>query len=317
MAGCLYDPNAISERWLRFIDEIMDGSEEDSVYLQKLGGYFLWGKRPEQIIQFFKGDGGDGKSVFVETIRKLLGDYQITLPALSLSSKNPSSIPNDIARISGARLVAVSELPKAMHLNTQLVKGISGGDTMTARFLHQEFFDFEPEAVLLVVTNFYPFGNIEDEAYFRRLRILRFPRNFSDGAPDLHLRERLATELPGILNWAIQGYNLYRSEGLSPTTSMCNELQQYQRFTDPIDGFFETSIEVTNVTANFIPTDELLDAAQKFGRQEDRDSIHKTDLVRYMRSRGFNRVQRRDGRARVRGYSGIKVVEYKEDNLPF
>ena len=204
-----------------------------------------------------------------------------------------------------------------MHLNTQLVKGISGGDTMTARFLHQEFFDFEPEAVLLVVTNFYPFGNIEDEAYFRRLRILRFPRNFSDGAPDLHLRERLATELPGILNWAIQGYNLYRSEGLSPTTSMCNELQQYQRFTDPLDGFFETSIEVTNVTANFIPTDELLDAAQKFGRQEDRDSIHKTDLVRYMRSRGFNRVQRRDGRARVRGYSGIKVVEYKEDNLPF
>ena len=103
------------------------------------------------------GEGGDGKSVLLETIRNLLGDYQITLSASTFSVKNTGSIPNDVARLAGSRFAGVSELPKGLYVNTQLMKGISGGDTISARFLHQEFFDFKPEALLLFVTNFYPF----------------------------------------------------------------------------------------------------------------------------------------------------------------
>ena len=95
------------------------------------------------------------------------------------------------------------------------MKGISGGDTISARFLHQEFFDFKPEALLLFVTNFYPFIDVEDKAFLRRVRILKFPKNFSETTPDLFLREKLKHELSGILNWAIEGYRNYKSQGLN------------------------------------------------------------------------------------------------------
>ena len=122
---------------------------------------------------------------------------------------------NDIARIANTRLVAISELPKGLHVNTQLVKGISGGDTLSARFLHQEFFDFEPQALLLINTNFYPYCNVEDKAYFRRLRILRFPVNFSEDGADLHLRDKLVLELPGIFSCVLTDVSItsYGDEG--------------------------------------------------------------------------------------------------------
>lgn len=110
------------------------------------------------------------------------------------------------------------------------MKGISGGDTLSARFLHQEFFDFEPEAVLLFVTNFYPFIDVEDKAFLRRVRLLRFPKNFSENQPDLRLPEKLAKELPGVINWALQGFQLYQCEGLVPTASMIEELRRYNKF---------------------------------------------------------------------------------------
>ena len=119
------------------------------------------------------------------------------------------------------------------------MKGISGGDTISARFLHQEFFDFKPEALLLFITNFYPFIDVEDKAFLRRVRILKFPKNFSENSPDLHLQEKINQELSGILNWAIEGYRLYKKEGLCPSPNMLEALENYKKFIDPLDGFFE------------------------------------------------------------------------------
>ena len=263
------------------------------------------------------GDGGDGKSVFLETVRKALGDYQITLSATTFSAKNPASIPNDVARLSGARFAGVSELPKGLHVNTQLMKGISGGDTLSARFLHQEFFDFEPEAVLLFVTNFYPFIDVEDKAFLRRVRLLRFPKNFSENKPDLRLPEKLQVELPGIINWALQGFQMYQSNGLQPTARMYEELGRYRKFIDPLDGFYEAKIGVTNDIANFIPTDELFDAAEAYTKGEDRAKIEKSQLVQYMRAKGHERIQRRIGKDRIRGYAKINIVAFRDENLPF
>ena len=138
-AGCSFNPIGEAPRFKQFIKEIMDNDKADANYIQRLVGYCLSGERPEQLIQFFMGEGGDGKSVLLETIRNLLGDYQITLSASTFSVKNTGSIPNDVARLAGSRFAGVSELPKGLYVNTQLMKGISGGDTISARFLHQEF----------------------------------------------------------------------------------------------------------------------------------------------------------------------------------
>jgi len=317
IAQVSYDPAAGAPRFEAFVDEIMDGNSEDKQYVQKLVGYILSGERPEQIIQFFKGDGGDGKSVLLETIRKLVGDYQITLSANTFAAKNFSAIPNDIARIAGARLAGVSELPKGLHVNTQLLKGISGGDTLVARFLHQEFFDFEPEALLVICSNYYPFIDVEDKAFLRRVRLLRFPRNFSEDAPDLFLRDKLAKELSGILNWALEGYKMYKREGLEPTPNMLAELNRYRKFIDPLDGFYEDKIRVTNDISDFIPADALFDEAQRYAWDEDRGKIEKSQFLQYMKMRGHERTQRRTPNGRRRGFAKIRTVEFSDIDLPF
>lgn len=317
IAQVSYDPAAGAPRFIAFVNEIMDGNADDEKYLQKLTGYILSGERPEQIIQFLKGDGGDGKSVFMETIRKLVGDYQITLSANTFAAKNFSAIPNDIARLAGARLAGVSELPKGLYVNTQLLKGVSGGDTLVARFLHQEFFDFEPEALLVICSNYYPFIDVEDKAFLRRVRLLRFPRNFSENAPDLFLRSKLAKELSGILNWALAGYKMYKLEGLEPTPNMLAELDRYQKFIDPLDGFYEDKIRVTNEISDFIPSDELFDEAQRYAWDEDRGKIEKSQLLQYMKMRGHGRTQRRTSNGRVRGFAKIRIVEFSDSDLLF
>tara|TARA_B100000780_G_scaffold273607_1_gene237409 strand:+ start:457 stop:2619 length:2163 start_codon:yes stop_codon:yes gene_type:complete len=317
VAGCSFDPNTRAERWEQFVNEVMDANAEDAQYLQKLIGYCLWGRRPEQSIQFLVGDGGDGKSVFLETVRKALGDYQITLSATTFSAKNPASIPNDVARLSGTRFAGVSELPKGLHVNTQLMKGISGGDTLSARFLHQEFFDFEPEAVLLFVTNFYPFIDVEDKAFLRRVRLMRFPKNFSENEPDLRLPEKLSRELPGIINWALQGFQMYQSKGLDPTANMLEELVRYRKFINPLDGFYQDKVRVNNDITYFISTDKLFEEAVAYARAEDRGKVEKSQLVQYMRTKGHERTQRRIGKNRVRGYTKISIVEFTDSDLPF
>ena len=131
-----------------------------------------------------------------------MGDYQTTLAATSISAKNAALILNDIAKLAGKRLDTISELPQKLHVSTQLVKAMSGGDTMTARFFHKEFFNFQSTARLLIATNFYPFAEVEDKAYFRRLPILRFPISFANENPDKDLKTKLASKLSGIAAWA-------------------------------------------------------------------------------------------------------------------
>ena len=239
-------PSAEAPRWREFISEVTGGNVDDGRYLQKFCGYTLLSQRREQIILFLIGDGGDGKSVFIETLKHVLGAYQTTLAPNSISASHKSSIPNDLARLRGKRLVTISELPKDLHIDTQVVKGLSGGDTMTARFLHQEYFDFEPQAQMLIATNFYPYANPEDKAYFRRVAIMRFPVCFTDGNPDKNLVEKLKNEADGILSWMVEGLSGYLEEGLLPTPNMEIEKERYKRFADPLSIFFEEYLEITD-----------------------------------------------------------------------
>lgn len=317
LAGGEWQPDAKAPRFVQFISEVVNGSEDDARYLQKLAGYILAGNRREQRLQILIGDGGDGKSTFIETLKGLMGDYQTTLAATSISAQNTAAIPNDIAKLAGKRLATISELPKKLHVNTQLVKAMSGGDTLTARFLHKEYFDFQPTAQLLVATNFYPFADPEDKAYYRRLAILRFPKSFASEKPDKDLKNKLLAELPGIAAWAVEGYRAYVEEGLELTPSMHSELDKYQRFTDPLTGFFEQCVEVTHRETDFVSTDDVVDLAIEYCRSEDRKQPDKHAVISYMERRGLERIQRRLKYKRVRGFVGIRVTMYEERDVPF
>ena len=262
------------------------------------------------------GDGGDGKSVFIETIKYVLGDYQTTLAASSISSSNKNSIPNDIAKLRGKKLVTISELPKDLHLDTQLVKGISGGDTLTARFLHQEYFDFEPQDQMLIATNFYPYADPDDKAYFRRVKIMRFPVCFTNDQPDIHLTSKLKSEADGILAWMIGGLRGYLDEGLLDTPAMLSEKYQYQRFVNPISTFFDEYLQITDIR-DFVLSDHMDEHFQEFLRREEKNFIKVADLRRFLEQKGFERKQKRIGTERFRGYVGLKLVHFKDNEIPF
>ena len=149
------------------------------------------------------------------------------------------------------------------------------------------------------------------------MRILKFPKNFSENTPDLNLQKKLNQELPGILNWALEGYKIYKAKGLEPTPNMSDALENYKKYIDPLDGFFEDKIEVTNKKQDFISTNVLVDKAKFYAFQEDRGKIEKTHLLKYMKMKGYQRIMRRTENGRIRGFSGLRIVEFKDYDVPF
>ena len=317
ICGCAWEPTAAAPRFIQFVSEVLGGDEKNIRYLQKFIGYILSGDRQEQLLLILIGDGGDGKSTLIETLKRLMGDYQTTLSATSISAQNTASIPNDIAKLAGRRLATISELPQKLHVNTQLVKAMTGGDTLTARFLHKEYFDFQPTAQMLAATSFYPYADPADKAFFRRLAFMRFPKSFANDNPDKDLKSKLASELSGIAAWAFEGYKAFLREGLEPTPSMLAELGNYSRFADPLTGFFDNCIEVTKKERDFVTTEALLEAAIDYCRSEDCPLPNKADVIRHMDRRGLQRIQRRQCSKRLRGYLGLKLVSYSESEVPF
>lgn len=146
-----YNPDAICPRWLRFNKEVFGGDEALIEFIQRAVGYSLTGNIDEQCLFLLHGAGANGKSTFLNAIRSVVGDYGYNMPFATLELKRSASIPNDLAALVGRRLVTSSETNEATRLNEGRVKALTGGDPVTARFLHQEFFTFRPECVTIAV----------------------------------------------------------------------------------------------------------------------------------------------------------------------
>lgn len=229
--------------WKKFIDEITCGDAGLAAYIQKICGYMLSGERNEQVIIFLIGDGANGKSVFLDVLSDVFGDYSGVVSAKALIDKNSGGIPNDIAALAGKRLVTLSEFPEKMPINTTTVKSITGGDKISARHLYQEWFEFKPQFQLLCAMNELPEVSHADKAYFRRVRIIPFNRTFAGAAIDKELTNKLKREADGILTWCLEGYKSYLDSGLKTTPVMDRSLQEYQRHSDPVAQFVTDCVE--------------------------------------------------------------------------
>ena len=154
LAGVTYQKSASCPRWLAFLNEVLQGDAELIGYLQKLVGYTLTGDVSAQMFPFLYGTGKNGKSVFTEILQKLLGDYGRRAPqSLLTESPNGREPSGEIARLQGARLVIGSETTEGGRLAESRIKDLTGGDTMTGRFLYCESFDFKPALKLWMFGN--------------------------------------------------------------------------------------------------------------------------------------------------------------------
>jgi len=232
-----YRSGAPCPLWHKFLDRVMNGNQALQEYLKRIVGYALTGDTREQVIFILYGTGQNGKSKFLEVLRLMLGDYSLNTPAKTLVVRSPSDATNDQARLNGARLVTATEWEEGQRMAEGFVKQVTGGDTVTARFHYKEFVDFVPTFKLFLGTNHKPQIRGGDLAMRRRVRLIPFTVTIPEEERDKNIVEKLRTELPGILNWAVEGCLGWQREGLGEppvvteaTAAYCEEMDVMARF---------------------------------------------------------------------------------------
>jgi putative DNA primase/helicase len=233
-----FDPRAKCPTWKAFLDRIMDGNKSLVRFLQRAIGYALTGLTSEQVLFLFFGTGANGKSTFVETIRMLLGGYaQQADFETFLAGTNEGGPRNDIARLKGARFVSAVEAGPGRQLAETIMKQVTGGDKITARFLYQEFFEFCPQFKLFLVANHKPKVAGTEEAIWRRIRLVPFSVKIPKEQRDKNLLEKLQREMSGILAWAVRGCLKWQEESLGEPDAVVEATEEYRLEEDLLAGF--------------------------------------------------------------------------------
>jgi putative DNA primase/helicase len=241
LAPVVFDPAAQCPNWLAFLDMIMLGRKSLVEFLKRALGSSLTGITSDKAMFILYGPGGDnGKSTMVEVMEMLLGNYARRTPVETFLKKREGSIPNDIARLRGARFVWAAENDRGVRLAESLIKEMTGGDRMAARFLHGEFFEFMPTFKIWFATNHKPTIR-GDAAIWRRLKLVPFDYTIpKDRQKKRHeVMAMFQAELPGILTWAIEGCLEWQRDGLGVPDEVVDATREYESEQDTFSMFLE------------------------------------------------------------------------------
>jgi putative DNA primase/helicase len=306
LADIAFDVGASCELWDAFLRRVTDGNDELYGYLRRFVGYLLVGNTSEQALHFLFGLGANGKSVFCEILMRLLGEYAIAVSPDLIMLKRHGGIPNDVARLRGVRAALMNETTQGARFDESKLKDLTGGDTLTARFLHQEFFDFAPTHRIVIRGNHKPTISGTDEGIWRRLRLVPFTVTIPEDERDYQLLAKLQAELPGILNWAIAGCLEWRRDGLKPPAIITDAVRAYREESDTLGRFIEECCEVRPLAQ--VKSSVFLQRYREYSeRAGERAASHK-ELPAEMQRRGFEWKRTKTGGM----FLGIKFAEADE-----
>ena len=233
----VYDPEARCPLWKKFLKDIFAKNTEFINFVQRVLGWTLTGDTSSQAMFILYGNGANGKSTFINTIMKLMGDYATSTPTETFMQKKGDQASNDIARLNGTRFVSAMEAEYGGKLAESVIKRLTGDDMISARFLYGEFFDFLPTFKIFMATNHKPKIGGMDNAIWRRIRMIPFEVNFPEDKQDRMLSKKLAEELPGILAWMVEGALKWRKEGLGTTPAVLEATAAYRNEMSAIETF--------------------------------------------------------------------------------
>jgi putative DNA primase/helicase len=309
-ANVEYLPKEKCLRWLRFIGEITCGDSELGKYLQKALAYALTGDTSLEVFFILYGaKTRNGKGTLMETMLNITGDYSSSLsPASiakkSISSNNPTP---EFARVAGVRLVNISEPDKGLKLNVALMKRLTGGDSMIARNLFENSFEYRPQFKMFINTNH--LLGIDDDTIFssNRVKMIPFDKHFTEEERDLTLKAEFSNpkNASGILNWLIEGYTLFKKEGLEMPKRAVEALKEYRKECDTIALFVEDTLDRCDDTA-WVKTSVLYGTYKSWCVDKDIESKSQKEFVATLKGKGLVERHRTDGHV-VKGY------KFKED----
>ncbi|KQM86210.1 hypothetical protein ASE67_10195 [Sphingomonas sp. Leaf23] len=211
--------------WLRFLHDSLGGDADMIAFLQLWCGYSLTGLTTAHALLFIYGPGGNGKSVFLNTVTGIMGDYAVTAAMETFADSKNDRHSTELAMLRGARLVTASETEEGRAWAEARIKALTGGDPITARFMRQDNFTFRPQFKLTIAGNHAPALKNVDDAMRRRFNIAPFvlkPTN-----PDRDLEDKLKAEWPQILAWMIAGARKYLATGLTRPAAIVEATDEY------------------------------------------------------------------------------------------
>lgn len=232
-------PGGDCPRWLKFLDEITGGDVDLQAYLQRMAGYCMTGLTTEHVMFFCYGTGANGKSVFINTLAGIWGDYAVTAPMETFVASRNDHHPTDLAMLRGARLVIAHETEAGRRWAESKIKALTGGDRISARFMRQDFFEFTPQFKLLIAGNHKPGLRGVDEAIRRRLHLIPFNITVPEAERDTGLFDKLKTEWGSILSWAIEGCLEWQRIGLAPPAAVRQATDAYLASEDAIFNWLD------------------------------------------------------------------------------
>ena len=308
-----YDPGARCPQWLEFLNMIMLGRKSLVAFLQRAFGSSLTGITSDKAMFILYGPGGDnGKSTMVEVMEMVLGNYARRTPVETFLKRREGTIPNDIARLRGARFAWAAENDRGVRLAESLIKEMTGGDRMVARFMRGEFFEFMPEFKIWLATNHKPTIR-GDAAIWRRLKLIPFeytiPKEKQKRRHEVMAMFR--DELPGILNWAVEGCLEWQRDGLGVPDEVVKATREYEVEQDTFSTFLEEKCVVA-------PSARVLSIAlyreyRAWAEQYGESLVSHKTFAALMSERNFAKTKTKHGALFLLRGSSLRAEDHHHD----
>lgn len=293
-------------KWLAFLEEATGGDPSLQRYMQQIAGYALTGDITEHILLFIYGPGGNGKSVFVETLSGIMADYGTTAAMDTFTASRNDKHPTDLASLKGARLIVSSETEEGRMWDETRIKQLTGGDTIAARFMRQDFFRFKMEGKIIIVGNHKPNLKTVDPAIRRRLHIIPFTH--TPARENRHLTEDLKAEWPAILGWMIKGCLDWQANGFVVPASVNAETDAYFAQQDLFTLWLAECCDTSHPDA-WTSTTDLFKSWMKYAEDNGEPKGSSRTLSQKLQKRGFQPYRKTVGR----GFSGIALLSLRGD----
>jgi putative DNA primase/helicase len=306
-SNVVYDPKATCPKWEQFLKVIFNGNMNIVDYIQRVLGYSLTASTCEQCYFLMYGTGANGKSTLLKTIAKLMGGYAQAAEFSSFIAKQQDAgIRNDLAALCGARMVTASEGDQNKRMSEGVLKQLTGEDAIKCRFLYGELFEYFPTFKLFLATNHKPKVIGQDYGFWRRVRLIPFTVTIPKEQQNKCLNQELEEELPGIMNWALEGLRQWREQGLNDPKEVLAATQEYRDEEDALQLFIDEECEVSARFATQAST--LYRAYNQWVKEAGEYVMGTKEFSKRLQEKGFVKTKKPYGKS----YQGIGLRFHEE-----
>jgi putative DNA primase/helicase len=302
----VYDPEARSDLWEAALERATRGKDGLAGFLQRAVGYSATGHTREDKLFFAHGPTATGKSSLLEAIKGAFGEYATTADFETfLKRHGDAGIRNDIARLAGARFVISIEVDEGKALAEGLVKMLTGGDTVAARFLYHETFEFLPVFKLWLAANTRPKASADDGALWRRILLVPFTEVIPEAERDERIRITLRTSpevQTAILAWAVQGCVEWQQSGLKPPPCVLDYTNEYRAENDPLRDWLADCCELSS--DDWTSAADLRKSYEAWCEANGLKPLHPNKVAASLTTKGC----KSEKRSHERGWNGLRVA---------